>query len=77
MAEEFSKEQGEQLLPAMQHSTLKFMGAYGCVVAPHLRPLCTLHTCDINGLGFKKGDLKWTKKYFKLREQIEIELGSQ
>ena len=43
----------------------------GCTVAPYLRPNCTLHTCAINGLGFKSGDRKWTKKYFTLRESIE------
>ncbi len=42
-----------------------------CTVAPHMRPHCTMHTCSINGLGFKPGDDKWTKKYFKLRQDIE------
>lgn len=45
-----------------------FLGKNGCVVPPHLRPLCTLHTCDINGLGFKPGEKEWTDQYFKLRE---------
>ena len=43
----------------------------GCTVAPHLRPHCTMHTCAINGLGFKHGDRKWTKQYFTLRKKIE------
>ena len=48
-----------------------YLGHNGCTVTPHLRPHCTLHTCEINGLGFKKGDLKWTKDYFSLRGKIE------
>jgi hypothetical protein len=50
---------------------LPFIGPKGCVVAPYLRPLCTLHTCQINSLGFKAGDEKWTRKYFKLRTEID------
>ena len=53
------------------HPTLPFMGPTGCVVEPHLRPLCTFHTCDINGLGMKKGDPEWTSQYFELRGQID------
>lgn len=56
------------------HPTLPFMSETGCVVAPHLRPLCTLHTCDINAVGLKvhpKVDAKWDRRYWRLREQIE------
>lgn len=42
-----------------------------CIVPPHLRPLCSLHQCDIAGLGFAKDDPKWTDEYFKLRERLE------
>lgn len=48
-----------------------YLGPDGCTVAPHLRPHCTMHTCAINGLGFKHGDAEWTKRYFKLRTKIE------
>ena len=48
------------------------MGPNGCTVPPHLRPTCTIHTCEINSVGCKKGDTKWTDKYFELREEIEI-----
>lgn len=51
------------------HATLPFMGPDGCVVAPHLRPLCTLHTCEINAFGFKRGDPQWTDRYFDLRDE--------
>lgn len=52
--------------------TIPFLDFAGrCVVPPHLRPLCTLHQCDINGLGFCPEDPEWTKKYFDLRERLE------
>lgn len=50
---------------------LPLMGDNGCIAPPHLRPLCTLHTCEINSLGCKKGDPNWTRKYFTLRSKIE------
>lgn len=56
------------------HPRLPFMSETGCVVEPHLRPLCTLHTCDINSFGFKMHpnfDPEWDKKYFDLRDQID------
>ena len=53
-------------------NTLYLDGDKGCTVAPHLRPNCTMHTCAINGLGFKRGDPKWTKQYFALRNKIEL-----
>lgn len=59
------------------HPTLPYMGTTGCVVPPHLRPLCTLHECRINQFGFTMDDA-WNKKYFKLREKIndvEVKLG--
>jgi len=50
---------------------LPLMGPNGCTAAPHLRPICTVHTCDVNSLGCKKGDPAWTRRYFELREQLE------
>ena len=70
MAEEIAAEEGVQLIPT-SHPTLKFMGPTGCIVEPYLRPLCTLHTCAVNGIGFKAGDDVWNKKYFALRKQLE------
>jgi hypothetical protein len=73
-------------LPKTEHPRLPFMGVEivssgfpalskmeetGCTVPPHLRPLCTMHTCDINSCGFKPSDPRWTKEYFKLRVIIE------
>lgn len=72
-AEEYAQDEwGVDLTPLKtDHPTLPFMGPTGCVVSPHLRPLCTLHVCSINNIGIKIGDPKWTEKYFILREQIE------
>lgn len=72
---EYAKERWGVDLTRGTHPKLPLMGEIGCLAAPHLRPICTLHTCDINSLGFKKGVGKeagnWTKRYFKLRSKIE------
>lgn len=70
MAEEIALANDVTLEPT-GHPTLKFMGATGCIVPPHLRPLCTLHTCDVNALGAKVGDPVWTDRYFDLRDQLQ------
>ena len=66
----YAQEHWGTTLTPTEHHRLPLMGAQGCIAAPHLRPMCTLHTCDIGGLGFKKGDFKWTKRYFALRRKI-------
>lgn len=76
MAAAEAAEQGVQL-PTTNHPTLKYMSPTGCTVPPHLRPLCTLHTCAINGVGFKAGDEAWTMRYFDLRAQIELALAER
>lgn len=63
------KEWGVRLTPT-DHPTIPFLGPGGCVVPPHLRPLCTLHTCEISSIGVKRGDPVWTEKYFDLRNEI-------
>jgi hypothetical protein len=60
------------ILEVTSHPTLPFMGENGCTVPPHYRPNCTLHTCAVNGFGFKPGDEAWTEKYFQIRGQIEV-----
>ena len=42
-----------------------------CVVPPHLRQMCSLHQCKINGIGFDPKDPKWTKRYFQVRRKLE------
>lgn len=70
MAMVYAKEEYNIELPVTDHPRLPFMGQTGCTVPPHLRPLCTLHTCKINGVG-TSGNHEWDKKYFSLREQID------
>ena len=70
MAIEEAAIDGVTLTPT-DHPRLKMMGPTGCIAPPHYRPLCTLHVCSINSLGFDPKDMKFTKKYFKLRDQIE------
>lgn len=55
------------------HPKLPMMGPTGCIAPPHVRPMCTMHTCDVNGIGHKRNDPgnKWNAEYFELREQIE------
>jgi hypothetical protein len=55
------------------YRSIPLLSATGCICPPQYRPLCTLHTCDINGYGFKPGDPKWTRTYFKLRIEIDRE----
>lgn len=58
--------------PLNLHGVLYLDENFNCVIPPHMRPMCTLHHCDIASLGFLKraGGEEWTKKYFELREQI-------
>lgn len=72
MAIGYAAEQGITLTPT-DHSRLPMMGPTGCIVAPHLRPLCTFHVCSINGLGFDPKDPAFTKKYFQIRNKIDKE----
>ena len=52
LASDFALEHwGVKLNPGW-HPTLPFMGPTGCTVAPHLRPICTAHTCEVNEHGY-------------------------
>lgn len=59
------------------HPRLPFMGETGCSVSPELRPICTVHVCCINDLGFRPGKEEWTEEYFELREEINQILMEQ
>lgn len=77
---DFAMRRGVELRPT-GHPKLPMMGETGCIVPPHLRPMCTVHTCEISSMGFKKHNpdrpyvdaAKWTSKYFDLRSKIEEE----
>lgn len=68
-------------LPRTNHPTLPLMGRDGCTAPPHLRPMCTMHTCDIQAMGYKKprdGEPtiktdQWNQQYYDLRAEIELE----
>lgn len=66
---------GVTLEPHPEHKVgIPFLGPQGCIVVPHLRPLCTMHVCCINRHGGKPGDPQWTERYFRLRDRIrEVE----
>ena len=70
-AARFAKEQYGITLRRTKHPKLPFMGKRGCTVAPHLRPVCTVHTCDIGNLGFYPGEQKWSAKYYRLRARCD------
>lgn len=73
MAISYAAENGVTLTPTGVNPMLPLMGNDGCVAPPHLRPLCTLHVCSINNLGFDPKDRAFTKKYFQIRRLIEKE----
>lgn len=65
LALEDMQKSGEPLPASVRDSTGR------CQISPHFRPLCTLHQCDICGLGFAPDDPNWTQRYFDLRIELE------
>lgn len=59
-----------ELIPT-DHPKLSLMGPDGCTAPPHTRPICTIHTCEVNSIGCKKDDPVWTENYFALRHTID------
>ena len=70
---EYAKEFWNVELKPTDHPKLPLMGPSGCIAAPHVRPMCAVHLCQINGLGFTK-DPEFNEQYFKLREKADIVL---
>jgi len=74
MAIDFAKSHWRIELEPTWHAALPLMGEAGCTAAPHLRPICSAHTCEICAHGFKRGDAAWTDGYYALLNAIaEIE----
>lgn len=48
-----------------------------CIVAPHHRPLCTLHQCDIEAFGFIRNDQKATMTYYRMRESLNHAMAAK
>jgi len=77
IAIDFARSHWDVELVPTWHRSLPLMGPDGCTAAPHLRPLCTAHTCAISDFGCKQGDAGWTARYFTLVDAIaalEVEL---
>jgi len=68
---DIARELKEKLEPTGFNKILPLMGPNGCVAPPHLRPICTVHVCCIQGFGFNPDDPGWTREYFKLRKKLE------
>ena len=54
------------MLKRTGHPKLPFLGEEGCVVPPHLRPICAIHVCE-NHIW---GDPVFHDRYFELRDKI-------
>lgn len=72
LTKELAKEHWDVTLVPITGTKIPFLGEKGCIVDPHLRPLCTRHSCVINSLGVYPGDKEKTQKYFELLEEIEV-----
>lgn len=70
-AQEYAKDTWGIDLKETEHDDLLYMGPEGCTVLPHLRPICTIHICDINSLGYRPGHEEWTAAYYDLRNRID------
>lgn len=64
-AEEF----GVELKPADKNIPLLIDGK--CIAPPYLRPLCTMHSCDISSVAEFKNEPQLTEQYFDLRSLID------
>ena len=42
-----------------------------CIAPPHLRPLCSAHSCDIAAFAEFRNEPKLTEKYFDLRTLVD------
>lgn len=70
MTLDFAREHWDVELPTTWHRTLPLMGPSGCTAEPHLRPICTAHTCEICLHGEKRGDPAWTARYYEITAKI-------
>lgn len=66
---EYAKDEWGVELVVTGHPDLPLMGSAGCVVEPHLRPICTVHVCE-NHLW----NLEFRDRYFLLRAQLNVAL---
>ncbi len=72
LVEKFAKAEYGVTLMRTGHPTLLFMGSEGCIVAPHMRPVCTVHTCKTVQYGCDFEDKPWTADFYDLKKQIAL-----
>jgi hypothetical protein len=55
------------------HPRLPFMGPEGCTIEPHLRPVCSKHTCERSPLPFRERRQlsEWHRRYEDLMAEVE------
>ena len=72
IAKQYAKESWGIELQPITSGPLPFISeGNGCIVPAHLRPICSLHACQINSVGFFPNDKQATESYFILRNEIE------
>jgi hypothetical protein len=78
-AARFSKDKYGVDLPRTDNPELPFMGPNGCTVAPHFRPLCSVHVCSVSWAAHSHigQDPEKLKEYFLLRAEIAAEAQRQ
>jgi hypothetical protein len=74
VARKFAKEKYDIDLHETGNPDLPFMGENGCTVAPHLRPLCSMHICSYS----YAADVRVSPEgYEPLRDEILAEAEKQ
>lgn len=53
------------------HPTLPLMGPKGCTAPPHLRPICTVHFCEMERVERQPDRSRWKERYLQLRRRID------
>lgn len=71
MATEWAKKAWGVTLKPSGHESIPYMGEHGCVVPPHMRPVCTLHNCRVASGGHDPEDAAWSARYASIRGKIE------
>jgi hypothetical protein len=66
----FAERNWNVALETTTHAVLPLMGEKGCTAAPHLRPMCSAHTCEVCAYGAKRNDPAWTERYHRLIDDI-------
>ena len=63
---EYAKKYWNVDLTPTDNEEFPLLGPDGCIAAPHLRPVCTVHVCEQNYVR----DEYYCEKYFELRDRL-------